>query len=132
MPLIVTSEFELNRIAAPSLLVVPATYDAQYQDKYSNVLRLYFNRLEALLNQLQTKATTATLLVPYGVFHQDGATVLTGSMTNNSTTPIDVTSTTQFLAPGYLLIEDEIVALVCSWFSSASSRLKYRRNTLLY
>lgn len=110
MTLIVTSEYELNRIAAPALPVAPVTYEAQYQDQYSNTLRLYFNRLEALLNQLQTKATTATLLVPYGVFHQDGATTLAGSMTNVSTTPISVVSTAQFLAPGNLLIGDEIVS----------------------
>ena len=110
MTLIVTSEYALNRIAAPALPVAPVTYEALYQDQFSNTLRLYFNRIEALLNQLETKATTATLLVPYGVFHQDGATFLVGSMTNNSTTPIVVTSTSQFLAPGNLLIGEEIVA----------------------
>ena len=68
MTLIVTSEFELNRIAAPALPVAPVTYEPQYQDQYSNTLRLYFNRLEALLNQLETKTSTAALQAPYGAF----------------------------------------------------------------
>lgn len=52
MTLNVTSDFELNRVVAPSLPVAPAEYDRLYQDQYSNILRLYFNRLDAILAQL--------------------------------------------------------------------------------
>ena len=64
MTLIVTSEFELNRVVAPALPVAPVTYEAQYQDQYSNILRLYFNRLENLLGQLV--ATIDTIPVSIG------------------------------------------------------------------
>lgn len=109
MTLLVTSEFELQRIAPPNLPLATGQYSREYQDQLNNVLRLYFNRLQALLNQLDTNASTAVLQVPYGAFHQDGATVLTGNLTNNSTTPIPVTSTAEFLAPGTLLIGEELV-----------------------
>jgi hypothetical protein len=54
MTYIVTSEFELNQIAAPNLPLATVEYSRQYQDQLNNVLRLYFNRLDAVLRQLQT------------------------------------------------------------------------------
>lgn len=109
MTLIVTSEFELNRVVAPRLLTAPTEYEARYHDQFADVLRLYFNRLDNILGQLETKATTATLLVPYGSFFQDGATTLSANMTNVSTAPIQVASTTGFAPSGGLLIEDELI-----------------------
>ena len=109
MTLIVTSDFELNRVVAPSLPAAPVEYERLYQEQYSNILRLYFNRLDAILAQLDTNATTSVLQTPYGSFYQDGATFLTADMTNNSTTPIEVTSTTGFTPSGSLLIEDELI-----------------------
>jgi len=52
--MIVISEFEINQVAAPNLPLAPADYDRQYVDQLNNVLRLYFNRLDAILDQLQT------------------------------------------------------------------------------
>lgn len=109
MTLIVTSEFALTRISPPALPQATNDYERGYQDQLNNVLRLYFNRLQAILDQLDTNATTAVLQVPYGAFHQDGATVLSANMTNVSTTPIQVASTAEFIAPGALLIEDELI-----------------------
>lgn len=110
MTLIVTTDYEIDRIAAPSLPLAPREWDAQFQDQYSNVLRLYFNRLDAFISRFQALQTTATLQVPYGAFHQDGATTLTANMTNVSTTPIQVTSTAQFAASGTLLIGNELIS----------------------
>ena len=62
MSYIVLSETELNRIAAPSLPLAPEQWDRQYQDQFSNVLRLYFNRLDDFVARLDT------LSVPYGAF----------------------------------------------------------------
>ena len=59
MTLIVTTDYELDRIAAPNLPLAPPQWNAQYQDQYSNVLRLYFNRIDAFLAKLM--ATTSTL-----------------------------------------------------------------------
>lgn len=57
MTLIVTSEFELNRVTAPRLPAAPVQYEARFHDQHSDVLRLYFNRLDAILAQLSTSAT---------------------------------------------------------------------------
>jgi hypothetical protein len=52
--MIVTSESELNQVAAPNLPLAPMQYDRQYSDQLNNVLRLYFNRVDAILDQLKT------------------------------------------------------------------------------
>jgi len=64
MTLIVTSEFDLNRVVAPRLPTAPVTYESRYQDQLNDVLRLYFNRLDNLLGQLV--ATIDTLPVSIG------------------------------------------------------------------
>lgn len=95
---------------APNLPLGPDQYARQYQDQFANVLRLYFNQLDNF-NQLFTTNTGGALLqFPNGAFHQDGATTLTGAMTNVSTTPITVTSTDKFASAGTLLIESELVS----------------------
>ena len=52
--MIVISDFEINQVAAPNLPLSPFEYDRQYADQLNNVLRLYFNRVDAILNQLKT------------------------------------------------------------------------------
>ncbi len=52
--MIVISDFEINQVAAPNLPLAPFEYDRLYADQLNNVLRLYFNRLDAILNQLKT------------------------------------------------------------------------------
>jgi hypothetical protein len=52
MALILTSENELNQVAPPALPQAGAEYNQQYQDQLNNVLRLYFNRISALQQQL--------------------------------------------------------------------------------
>jgi hypothetical protein len=52
--MIVISEFEINQVAAPNLPLATVEYSRQYQDQLNNVLRLYFNRLDAILEQLKT------------------------------------------------------------------------------
>jgi hypothetical protein len=69
MSYVITSQFELNKVAAPNLPLSPLEYDRQYFDQLLNVLRLYFNRLDALNTQLTasgvmpplTNYTVATL-----------------------------------------------------------------------
>jgi hypothetical protein len=63
MTLIVTTDYEFNKVVAPSLPLAPVEYSAFYQDQYSNVLRLYFNRLDNFLANLM--ATTSTLPVTF-------------------------------------------------------------------
>ena len=52
--MIVISDFEINQVAAPNLPLSPLEYNRQYADQLNNVLRLYFNRVDAILNQLKT------------------------------------------------------------------------------
>ena len=58
MALIVTSEYELNRVTAPRLPTAPQQYEARYQDQFADVLRLYFNRVDNILGQFSTSAIT--------------------------------------------------------------------------
>jgi hypothetical protein len=61
MSYIITSEFELNKVAAPNLPLAPREYDAQYIDQMLNILRLYFNRLDALTTQLMASGVVPPL-----------------------------------------------------------------------
>lgn len=58
MTLIVTSEFELNRVVAPRLPNAPTEYEKRYHDQFADVLRLYFNRLDNILGQLVASMET--------------------------------------------------------------------------
>ncbi len=58
MTLIVTSDFELNRVVAPRLPTAPVEYEKRYHDQFADVLRLYFNRLDNILGQLVANLDT--------------------------------------------------------------------------
>jgi hypothetical protein len=69
MSLVVTTEFEIQRVEPPALPIATPDYNEQYQNQFNNILRLYFNRLQNVMNQLQsngiqpplTNYTVATL-----------------------------------------------------------------------
>jgi hypothetical protein len=65
MSLIVTSEYQLNRVVAPRLPIATKQYDQNYINELNNILRLYFNQLDNIIGQLRT------LSVPYGAFSSD-------------------------------------------------------------
>jgi hypothetical protein len=71
MSYIITSEFELNKVAAPNLPLPTEDYNRQYFDQMLNILRLYFNRLDALTGQFQTSSGGAGIRLPYGAFSSD-------------------------------------------------------------
>lgn len=96
--------------ASPNLPLAPQQWDRQYQDQYSNVLRLYFNQLSQLLQLLGRTTGGYHLSFPCGAFHQDGTTTLSTAISNSSTTAdVDVVSTVGFPDSGYILIETEIL-----------------------
>lgn len=64
MTFIVTTDYELSRIAPPNLPLAPGQYNAIYQEQLNNVLRLYFNQLNKIVGQLM--ANTSTLPVSIG------------------------------------------------------------------
>lgn len=70
MTYIITSEFELNKVAAPNMPLPPEEYNRMYFDQMLNILRLYFNRLDALTGQLQTDGAIDPGLInnPNGLF----------------------------------------------------------------
>lgn len=95
--------------AAPNLPLAPNQWDRQYQDQFANVLRLYFNQLSFLLQQLSGSKGGYHLSFPFGSFFEDGTTTLSSNITNVSTTPISVASTEKFPSSGYILIGSEII-----------------------
>jgi hypothetical protein len=109
MTYIVTTENEITDIAAPNLPLATTAYSQQYQDQLNNILRLYFNRLDALLKQFNTDSYGTGIRFPNGAFYQDGYTTLTASMTNTSTADIQVTSTANFISAGGLIIGNELI-----------------------
>lgn len=56
--MIVTSAYELQRIAPPALPSAPGEYQRQYHDQMNNILRLYFTRVQGILGQLDTEGDT--------------------------------------------------------------------------
>jgi len=62
MSYIITSEFELNKVAAPNLPLATPEYSQQYIDQLNNVLRLYFNRIDALNTQLTASGVMPPLI----------------------------------------------------------------------
>jgi len=65
--LLITSEFELNRVTAPNLPRAPDGYSAQYQEQFNNVLRLFFNRLDNLVGQFGSGNPIIPALAVYTV-----------------------------------------------------------------
>ena len=113
MTLIVTTEFEIEKIAAPNLPLATDAYERRYQDQLNNVLRLYFNRLDNFIAKLNASAAASAdgsgLRFPNGAFHQDGVTTLTTGFSNSSTADIVVASTSQFQSAGTILIGSELI-----------------------
>ena len=92
MTYIVTSEFDINQVAAPNLPLAPPEYNRQYGDQLTNVLRLYFNRLDAILGQLKigSGAIDGTgVRFPYGAF----SSYTTQTTTANTATLLTLSNT---------------------------------------
>ena len=94
---------------SPNQPIAPVDYDQRFQDQFSNALRLYFNEIDNFASGLLSTYGGSILKFPNGAFHQDGVTTLSANITNNSTTPIQVASTADFPASGYILIGSEII-----------------------
>jgi hypothetical protein len=61
MSFIITSDFDLNKVASPNMPLPPEEYNRQYFDQMLNILRLYFNRLDALNTQLMASGVVPPL-----------------------------------------------------------------------
>lgn len=100
----------LRNTIAPSLPVATEDYQKQYEDQYSNILRLYFNQLDNYTRALASNIGGSLIKFPNGAFHQDGYTTLTTAIPNSSSTAnIVVASTAGFASAGAILIESELI-----------------------
>lgn len=98
-------DLSVNRTLAISNTGVTAgTYGAS-----TKIPVLAVNAQGQVTTASEVTLSAASIDLVYGQFTQDGTTELTGSMSNNSTTPIQVISTAEFSNSGYLIIEQEIV-----------------------
>lgn len=111
MTYIVTTDYQINKIAAPNLPLAPDQWDRRYQDQFANTLRLYFNRLDDFIARLNASGSVDGSIIrfPNGAFHQDGVTTLTTGFSNSSTADIVVASTAQFSSVGTILIGSELI-----------------------
>ena len=97
---------------APNLPIGPVEYEQRYQDQFSNVLRLYFNQLDNVMQSLLGSGEGGGRYIrfPYGSFYQDGTTTLSVAIPNGtSTAAISVGSTAGFPSSGWILIDSEII-----------------------
>jgi hypothetical protein len=109
MALLTNKEF--RPVVAPSLPNATLEYSQQYEDQYSNVLRLYFNQLDNFTRALTGSTGGSLIKFPNGSFHQDGYTTLTNAIpTSGSTATIVVASTAMFASAGTILIEKELIS----------------------
>ena len=89
MTYIVTSESEINKIAAPALPAPTQDYSYLYQNQFNNVLRLYFNRIQGILDQLSTDSGIIPALTIYTVATLPTAgTAGRRAFVNNALTPV--------------------------------------------
>jgi hypothetical protein len=58
-------------VVAPRLPSAPNEYNAQYQEQFMNVLRLYFNQLDNLTGVLLGESGGRFIRFPYGAFSSD-------------------------------------------------------------
>ena len=58
-------------VVAPRLPSAPVEYNAQYQEQFMNILRLYFNQLDNLTGVLLGESGGRFIRFPYGAFSSD-------------------------------------------------------------
>ena len=95
---IVTTDYAIDKIAAPSLPLAPDKWDKRYQDQFANVLRLYFNRIDDFIARLKTSSGGAGIILPYGAFSDftsQTATVNTATLMALNTTDFSNTVSLQ-------------------------------------
>lgn len=71
----------LRPTAAPNQPIAPVAYDQRFQDQFSNVLRLYFNQIDAFTSSLMANNGGRFINFPQGSFYDttnqyDGSTTI--------------------------------------------------------
>lgn len=76
-----------NRVIAPRLLAAPMQYDAQYQEQYTNALRLYFNQNDSLTGTLVGDLGGKYINSPYAAVQRDTDKTFTANTATQITFP---------------------------------------------
>jgi len=71
----------VQQFAAPSLPVSPEEFNRQYQDQLNNILRLYFNQVQAALTQLSTTTPSLVADLPSAADSGSGARLFVSDAT---------------------------------------------------
>lgn len=61
----------LQSVVSPALPHAPDAYDGSFFNRFNNVLRLYFNRIDAVISALLDVNGGALLNTPYGAFYNN-------------------------------------------------------------
>lgn len=93
----------------PRLLAAPVQYDPQYQEQYSNTLRLYFNQLENFNQLLTTSVGGALLRFPSGAWYQQDGSQTVGQI--NKAIPIYLTNS---VTENNILLSDSVATFTGS------------------
>jgi len=121
-------DLSVNRtLAMANTGVTAATYGAS-----TKIPVLAINAQGQVTTASEITLSASSLDLVYGQFLQDGETELTAPMSNNSVDPIQVTSTTNFQAPGYLIVGQEVVAytgVTATTFTGITRGVKGTTNT---
>jgi len=59
---------QLQNPAVPNLPLAPFEYDPRYQEQFTNILRLYFNRLEVITRNILAPSGGQFVSYPFGAF----------------------------------------------------------------
>lgn len=98
-------DLSVNRtLAISNTGVTAATYGAS-----TKIPVLAINAQGQVTTASEVTLSASSINLGYGQFTQNGTTTLTAPMTNNSTTPIQVTSTDEFTDSGFIIIEQEVI-----------------------
>ena len=124
MTYLITSEFELNKVAAPNLPLAPTEYEARYQEQLNNVLRLYFNRLDSLFGQFTASTDTSGLRVPYGAF-QDS----TDQVAASTTVAYPVTFNTTDFSNGVTVVSNSRITVANDGLYNLQFSIQLTNNT---
>ena len=124
MTFVVSTEFDLNRAVAPNLPLAPKEYESRYQEQFNNVLRLYFNQLDALFRQLNASSDTSGLRVPYGAF-QDS----TDQIAASTTVAYPVTFNTTDFSNGVTVVSNSRITVANAGLYNLQFSIQLTNNT---
>lgn len=80
------ANYELDRPAPPNLPLAPVDYDTRYQDQLNSVSRLYYNRLNELLNNILIGSGGRYIGFPFGSFYSTADQTATAANTGYAIT----------------------------------------------